>query len=65
MCINFSFKRKQEPGQNKHRFRSEKTLKLLNTDMIFSSVADPDSHGSTFILVGWIRIRIPDLGGQK
>jgi hypothetical protein len=52
MCINFSFKRKQEPGQNKRRFRSEKKLKLLNTDMNFSSVADPDSHGFAFSLVG-------------
>jgi hypothetical protein len=36
-----------------------------------TSVADPDLHGSTFISVSWIRIRIrigntdPDPGGPK
>ncbi len=29
MCINFSFKRKQEPGQNKCGFKSEKRLNLF------------------------------------
>jgi len=38
------------------RYLQKKISRLTGT--IYCSVADPDPHGSAFILVGWIRIRI-------
>jgi hypothetical protein len=40
---------------------------MLGTQTLFPSVVDPDPHGSEFIRLSWIRIRIgnADLGALK
>ncbi len=49
--------------------RSGSVSRRHESGTLVTSVADPYPHGSAFILVGWIRVRIgntyPDPGGPK
>jgi hypothetical protein len=49
------------------RICSTACAEVEDFSIVLLSVADPNPHGSAFILVGWIRIRIgntdPDPGG--